>query len=205
MLEKKLIPFARTLSMLFTPLYLPTVSMIALFTFSYLNMLHTTFKLQIIVATYLFTILMPTVLIHAYRKYHGWSPFHLRHRERRMVPYILSIASYFTFYSLMRYQHLPHFMSAIIVAALMVQIVCAIVNLWFKVSVHTAGTGGMAGGLIAYSLLFSFNPIWWLSLILIVSGLVGTARMILRVNTLLQVNVGFLLGAIVTFFVIILI
>lgn len=203
--ERRLIPIARTLSLLFTPFYLPIVSMIALFTFSYLNMLPTSFKLQVIAATYLFTILIPTMLIHAYRRYHGWSLLHLARRERRMVPYILSILSYYAFYSIMRYMHMPHFMSAIIVAALFVQIACAMMNVWFKVSTHTAAIGGFTGGVIAYSFIFGFNPVWWLSIIIIVSGLVGTARMMLRVHSLSQIIVGYILGGVVTFLTVILI
>jgi len=203
--ERKLIPLARTLSLLFTPFYLPTVSMIALFVFSYLSMLPFSYKMQVTVATYFFTILLPTMLIHAYRRYHGWSLLHLARRERRMVPYILSIVSYFAFYSLMKYMHMPHFMSTIIVAALFVQIACALTNMWFKVSTHTAAIGGFTGGVVGYSLIFGFNPVWWLSLIIILSGLVGTARMMLRVHTLSQIIVGYLIGGITTFLTVILI
>ena len=203
--EKKLIPIARTLSLLFTPFYLPIVSMLAMFIFSYLSMLPWQFKLHVIIATYLFTILLPTLLIHAYRRYNGWAWFHLRHREQRMVPYILSILSYLTFYFLMRWMHMPHFMSAVIVAALFVQIVCALTNMWFKVSAHMAAIGGVTGGLIGFSLIFGFNPVWWLSFIILLSGLVGTARMMLRVHTLSEIIIGYLLGGITTFLVVVLI
>lgn len=203
--EKKLIPVARTLSLLFTPFYLPIISMIAMFIFSYLSILPWTYKLQVIAATYLFTILLPTLLIHAYRRYQGWSWFHLAHREKRMVPYLLSILSYFAWYFIMRWMHMPHFMSAIIVAALFVQIICAITNVWFKVSTHMAAIGGVTGGVIAFSFIFGFNPTWWLSFIILLSGFVGTARMMLRVHSLAQIITGYLLGAITTFLVVILI
>lgn len=41
---------------------------------------------------------------------------------------------------------------------------------------------------------FSFNPLWWLCLVLVLAGAVGTARMILRQHTLSQVVMGFLIG-----------
>lgn len=205
MQERRLLPIARTLSIMFTPFYLPIVSMIAMFFFSYLSILPWQYKLQVIVETYLFTILIPTLLIHLYRRYHGWSFFHLRARERRMVPYIISILSYFAWYYIMRWMHMPHFMSSIIVAALFVQIVCALTNVWFKVSAHMAAIGGVTGGIIAFSLIFGFNAVWWLAFVLILSGMVGTSRMMLRVHTLSQIVTGYLLGAITTFLVIILI
>ena len=85
-------------------------------------------------------------------------------------------------------------MGSVLIAALVVQVACAIVNVWVKVSTHTAAIGGMAGALVAFSLIFSFNPVWWLCLIILVSGLVGTSRMILRQHSLGEVVGGFLLG-----------
>ena len=40
----------------------------------------------------------------------------------------------------------------------------------WKISTHTAAIGGVTGSLIAFSLLFNFNPMWWACLTLIVSG-----------------------------------
>lgn len=205
MFEKRLIPIARTLSILFTPFYLPIVGMIAMFIFSYLSMLPWQYKLQVLLATYLFTILIPTLLIHAYRRYHGWTLYHLSAREKRMVPYFCSIASYFACFYLMRMLHLPHFMSAIIVAALFVQIVCAIVNLWFKISTHMAAVGGFTGGIVAFSFIFGFNATWWLSVIILLSGLLGTSRMLLRVHSLPQIITGYITGGLTTFLVVLLV
>ena len=60
---------ARIVSMLFTPFYLPIIGLIALFFFSYLSIFPMLYKFQVLVMTYLFTILLPTVMIHLYRRY----------------------------------------------------------------------------------------------------------------------------------------
>ncbi|MCM1078126.1 MAG: hypothetical protein NC344_02000 [Bacteroidales bacterium] len=205
MSEKKLIPVARMLSLLFTPFYLPLVGMIGLFTFSYLSLLPWQYKMHVIIATYFFTILLPTVLIRIYRRYHGWSLYHLRKREKRMVPYIISILSYLACYNMMKWMHFPHFMSSIIVAALFVQIVCALFNNWLKVSTHMAAIGGMAGGVAAFSFIFGFNPTWWLSTLIIIAGLLGTSRMLLRLHTLSEICTGFIVGFITTFIAVLII
>lgn len=193
------------MSLLSTPFYLPLVGMLALFVFSYLSILPFLYKLQVILMTYIFTLLIPTMCIHWYHSYNGWTLWHLRERNKRMVPYFISIISYFACFALMKYLHLPHFMSAIIVAALFVQIVCAITNIWFKISTHMAAIGGFTGGLIAFSFIFGFNPVWWLSLIILISGMVGTARMIMRVHTLREICAGYIIGAITTFTTVLLI
>ena len=90
-------------------------------------------------------------------------------------------------------------MSNILVAALVIQIVCAIINVWWKISTHTAAIGGFAGSLLAFSILFAFNPLWWFCAILIIAGMVGSSRMILRQHSLSQVVAGFLVGAVAGF------
>lgn len=201
--EKILITPARALSIVFTPFYLPLVAMVALFLFSYLNLLSWSYKLSVLFIVYIFTILLPTMIIHLYRKYQGWSMLKLISREGRMVPYIISIICYFSCFYLMDHLHFPHFMSSIVVAALMIQIVCAIVNVWWKISIHTAAIGGITGGMLAFAEIFGFNPLWWLCVLLILAGLVGTGRMILRQNSLHQVVYGFLIGTLLSFAVII--
>ncbi len=189
-----MILMARVLSMVFTPFYLPIIGLVVLFFFSYLSMFPWSYKFHVLLMTYLFTILMPTVLIHLYRRYQGWNLIELGRRERRMVPYVISILCYFTCIYVMERLHMPHFMGSIIIAALLVQIVCAITNIWWKISTHTAAIGGVGGALFAFAEYLGFNPVWWLCLVFLVAGLLGTSRMILRQHNLAQVVTGFWVG-----------
>ena len=202
MKEKNIILAARVLSMVFTPFYLSLAGLIALFTFSYLSLMPWAYKLTVLTLVYLFTILIPTLLIHFYRNYHGWTLIELGKKERRVVPYLLSIVSYFVCYYVMHRFNIPHFMSNILMAALIIQILCALINVWWKISTHTAAIGGVMGALQAFAVIFGFNPIGWLCLVLILAGMVGTSRMILRQHSLRQVCYGFLLGLVVAYGVI---
>ena len=202
MKEKNIILAARVLSMVFTPFYLSLVGLIALFTFSYLSLMPWAYKLTVLILVYLFTILIPTLLIHFYRNYHGWTLIELGKKERRVVPYLLSIVSYFVCYYVMHRFNIPHFMSNILMAALIIQILCALINVWWKISTHTAAIGGVTGALHAFAVIFGFNPIGWTCLLLILAGMVGTSRMILRQHSLRQVCYGFMLGLIVAYGVI---
>ena len=202
MKEKDIILTARVMSIVFTPFYLPLVGLIALFTFSYMAMMPWRYKLLVLALVYVFTILLPTVLIHVYRRYQGWTLIELGAKERRMVPYILSILCYFSCYYLMNVLHFPHFMSRILMAALLIQVICALINVWWKISTHTAAIGGVAGGLMAFAFIFDFNPVWWLCVVFLIAGLLGTSRIILRQHSLLQVCAGFVVGAVSGFWII---
>lgn len=192
--EKQIIIAARVTSMLFTPFYLPILGLAALFFLSYLRQYPLSYKFFVLAVVYFFTILLPSLLIHLYRRYQGWSLIELGNKERRVVPYLISILCYFTCLYLMEEMHIPYFMRSMVAAALIIQVVCALINVWWKISTHTSAIGGVAGALLIFSEVFRFNPTWWFCLVLVIAGLLGTSRMILRQHTLLQVVVGFWVG-----------
>ena len=189
--EKNIILTARIVSMLLTPFYLPVLGILAIFFFSDLSMFPWQFKVSLIVMVYLFTVFIPTILIHLYRQYHSWTLLQLGQKERRMVPYVISILCYFGCFYLMNLSHLPHLITSILIVALVIQILCAIINVWWKISTHTAAIGGVLGALLAFSFILNFNS--------------GSSRIILRQHTLTQVTTGFFLGIISAFFTILLI
>ena len=191
---KTIILAARIISMLLTPFYLSVVGVLAIFSFSYLSMFPWQAKLSLVLLTYAFTVLIPSILIHLYRQYHVLTLFQLGHREKSMIPYVISILCYSLCLYIMDWLHLPHLLTAILTAALVIQILCAIINVWWKISTHTAAIGGVTGSLIGFSFLFSFNPMWWLCLVILLSGLVGSSRIILRQHSLSQVSMGYFLG-----------
>lgn len=185
---------ARAVSLIFRPSYYPTVAFAVLLTVTYLSLLPWNFKLWLLAVVYLFTVLIPWVGVMLYRKAHGWSAAELSRRHRRFVPYILHIVSYLCCFSIIENVHMPAFVGALIVASLMLQCGCTIINIWWKISMHSAAAGTAVGALVAYSLLLNYNPVWWLCLLLLVSGCVMSSRMVLLQHTLAQVLAGFGFG-----------
>lgn len=197
--EKGIIYTARVISAIFNPFYLALVGLIIVFTFSYLNMLPLGFRLQVLALVFFFTILMPTAFIRLYRHSNGWTLWELGHKHRRIGPYVISIVCYLACYWLIDRVNIFHIVATILMSALLIQIVCAFINVGWKISTHTAAIGGVAGALVAFAEKFSFNPVWWLCLVLIVAGILGSARMILRQHSLSQVLVGFAVGTLCAF------
>lgn len=197
--KRLLLLLARYISIIFTPFYLPLMGLLALFLFSYLSMLPLLYKAMVLLVVWLFTCIAPTSFIRLYQHYQGWSVLKLISREGRAVPYIISIGCYFACFYLMNMVHIPHFMSSIVLAALAIQIPCAIINNLWKISTHTAAIGGTTGAVTAFSFLFGFNAMWWICLLIILAGIIGTGRMILRLHTLSEIVGGFLIGVIAGF------
>ena len=194
--DKTLIRTAKVISAVFTPFSIPFLAFLVLFIFSYLRIMPLQYNLIVLGVVYCFTILMPTLTIFIFRKINGFSPEELVERKRRYIPFILTITSYVFCLLMMHRLNIPWYMTGIILSALVVMIICVIVNLKWKLSEHMAGAGAVIGGLVAFSALFSYNPVWWLCLFILVAGVLGTARIILRHHTLGEVMGGFAVGLI---------
>lgn len=192
--EKYLRTAARVLSAVFTPFYVPTVGFVSLFLFTYLRMLPMRYQLIIVGVVYLFTVVLPMAAIYFYQKVNGWSLRHLGHREKRIVPYAMTIASYIVCLLLMYRMGIPRFMSGILVSSLLAMLICATVNIWWKISAHMAAIGQFTGGMVSFSLLFYCNNIGWLCFVILLAGMLGTSRILLRQHTLAEVLVGFGVG-----------
>ena len=187
---------ARLISALFRPMYYSLVGFVILFTVTYMQILPWRYKLWVLCSTYIFTIGLPILGIFLYRRLLGLTASQLRQRKARFWPYIISFVCYAVYLRIMYVMHLPRFMCGIVVGALFIQGVCLLLNLRWKVSMHAAGAGGIIGALMAYSVVFSFNPVLWLCGAVLLNGMVMTSRMILRQHTLWQVWIGTFVGVV---------
>lgn len=187
---------AQVISTIFTPFYLPTVAFVVLMQLSYLNKLPLPYKSSLTVMVFVLTVILPRTVIYLYRKVNGWKRHEMGTRERRYVPYIISISCYTILLYIMEHLHMPHFMSSVVAASLLIQIVCALVNHWIRVSLHAAASGGVVGMLFAFSLIFHFNALWWLVVCVILCGCVCSARMLLRQHNYQELFFGVLIGII---------
>ena len=194
--DKTLIRIARMVSALFTPFSIPFLAFLVLFLFSYLSIMPIQYKLIVLGIVYCFTIMIPVLTIFIFKKINGFSAQELGERKKRYMPFFLTIISYVFCLLMMNRLNIPWYMSGIILSALIVMMICIVVNLKWKLSEHMAGAGAVIGGLVAFSALFGYNPVWWLCLFILVAGMLGTARIILGHHTLGEVLGGFAVGLI---------
>lgn len=192
--EKKILRTANILSSVFSPFYAPTWAFIVLFTASYLRLLPSPYKTLVLTVVVVFTIVIPRLGIRLFSVFYKLPFWHLSHREHRHMPYILTLLSYLTCMFLMSSYNVPSCMRGIILASLIAQIICMLINVWWKISTHSVAAGGLIGALVAFSFIFSFNPVWPLCLLILMAGVLGSSRMILRQHSLSQVMAGYTVG-----------
>ena len=199
--DKTMLRVARVTSIVFTPFSIPFLAFLVLFLFSYLRIMPILYKGIVLGIVYCFTILTPTITIFLFRKINGFARQELSERKKRYVPILLTIISYVFCMLMMRKLNIPWYMTGIIFVSLVISIICILVNLKWKLSEHMAGMGGIIGGLVSFSALFSYNPVVWLCLFILIAGILGSARIVLGHHTLGEVLSGFVVGLVCSFLI----
>lgn len=185
---------AQLISVLFTPFLTPTIAFLLLFSCTYLHILPLKYKSVILSMVFGFTALMPMLIIYLFQKANGWGIKELGQRKMRFIPYLLTILSYATCLITMHRMYIPRYMSGIIIAAFMCLLLCTILNFRWKISTHVAGCGILISCLITFGILFHFNPVVHLSIGILLAGMLGTARIVVKQHTLFEVFAGFVVG-----------
>ena len=185
---------SQILSAVFNPFLVPSFAFVLLFIFTYLNIMPLQYVMFVIGIVVVFTIAFPWIFIGLYKWTNRLSMKEVSERKKRTIPYLLTIMSYGTCLILMSRMHFPHYFSNIIAASLMCISTCFLLNLRWRISIHMAGCGMLLGGLLAYSYLFLFNPIWWLCGFILLTGIQGTARISYQKHTLLEIITGIVVG-----------
>ena len=199
--DKTMLRVARITSIVFTPFSIPFLAFLVLFLFSYLRIMPILYKGIVLGIVYSLTILTPTITIFLFRKINGFARQELSERKKRYVPILLTIISYVFCLLMMRKLNIPWYMTGIIFVSLVISIICILVNLKWKLSEHMAGMGGIIGGLVSFSALFSYNPVVWLCLFILIAGILGSARIVLGHHTLGEVLSGFVVGLVCSFLI----
>ena len=199
--DKTMLRVARITSIVFTPFSIPFLAFLVLFLFSYLRIMPILYKGIVLGIVYCFTILTPTITIFLFRKINGFARQELSERKKRYVPILLTIISYVFCLLMMRKLNIPWYITGIIFVSLVISIICILVNLKWKLSEHMAGMGGIIGGLVSFSALFSYNPVVWLCLFILIAGILGSARIVLGHHTLGEVLSGFVVGLVCSFLI----
>lgn len=184
--------FSEIISAIFSPLLVPTYGMILVAYLTILSFLPANLLWTAIGITFVITCLVPvSAIVALYRSGMIKDPG-LNERTERLIPYGIAILCYlgcaFFFYKASAPFWLPMFYAGGALATL----INTVVNLWWKISAHGAAMGGLVALMfrIVASHYALYNMNVWLSAVIILAGLVMTARVYLGRHTLWQVITG---------------
>ena len=190
--------FARFFSYVFHPLFVPlyVIAFLVFFHPSYFAGFTAYEKYKVLLATALNTVFFPALAVLLMKGLGFIKSVFLRTQQDRIGPYLSSMIFYFwtawVFFKTERQLALilPSFMTGVFLTT----VVGLLSNIYFKISMHAMGMGGMLGLFLIVMLYNTMLMTWPLSIALLITGLVCTSRLIVSDHTTKEVYWGLFFG-----------
>lgn len=192
-MEKK---FAMAVSIIFQPIFIPLYSLFVLYNAdTYLTYaVQPNIKMWTYGITLVNSILIPIGLFYYFLKAGLIESIHMHTAKERSLPFLATIVFHLSTYFWFCKLPIPSLFANLVLGAVISVAVAFVINLKWKVSIHMLGMGGIVGTIIGLVLRYQVDTIPLIMALIILSGVVGYARLRLNAHTPLQVYVGFILG-----------
>ena len=190
--------FAQFFSVLFHPLFIPTYVVAFLLNFhpSYFSGFNNSAKMMLLLTTALNTAFFPAFSVFIMKGLGFIKSVFLHSQQDRIGPYLASMIFYFwaarVFFKFEPQLSpvLPAFMTGVFLTT----VAALIINIFYKISMHAIGCGGLLGVFLIIMNSNSMLMTWPLSLALLVTGIVCTSRFIVSNHTPKEIYAGLLVG-----------
>ena len=187
---------ARIFSVVFQPIFIPIIGIILLLIDSpTLHLLKFSSKLYIVGVVFLTTTFVPAVTVAIGMIQGKIKDEFISNRRERTTPYLISLIGYIGCIVWLRLVGLHTLYLAPIIGSAISIVLLVLINFRWKISAHLCSMGGLVGGTFAYAMIFRpFPPYTLIVSSILISGIVGWSRMLLKAHTLGQVCCGWTLG-----------
>ena len=142
------------------------------------------------------TCILPLIFLSVLAHFKIIKDLHVNQREQRLIPYLFTAVCYAVAAYYLSYHHSPQWFVMFMVGSAITVLVMALISLKWKISAHMAGMGSIIA--LVYQIhvqgLSAFYLLWLLCILIVVAGLLGSARLTLKRHNLWQVLAGVIVG-----------
>jgi hypothetical protein len=196
--DKVIKVLARIASVVFHPLNAPTLGLVFIFTSgTFISLLPFEAKKLITLVVFINTLVLPLIMIPLFQRLGIIKSIHMADHRERLVPIVFTLIPYaFSFYFL-RKLPIPGVVPIYMLAASITLIFTLIITIWWKISIHMIGMGGITGLIFAFAINFHIDALALQIMAILFSGIVAWARLSLKAHSPWQVYSGFILGCLI--------
>jgi len=200
--------FASFISWLFLPLftpiygllvvlYLPVQSKSFVATES-LYLLYPEAKFLFLLLFLVFIVLAPGLSFIVLKLNKTISSLQMENAEERLTPIAIMTFYCLVLYSFLHFQEegafIPSIIKAMVLGGAIASFCSYFITKRMKISLHAMGMGALFGFIYMYALQLDQVPLIILSSILLLGGIVLSARLILKAHSIKEISAGYLLG-----------
>lgn len=191
MLEK----LSKIISHIFHPLLVPTVGFLVLFySGTYLSYLPFNIKAWITSIVFVCTFFIPIMFILFLRYQEIINNIQMKDRKDRYIPIIITFFLFVFCFYLIRRIDIPGMFYSFMLGGLITLLITFFITIRFKISIHMVGLGGLMALIIFISFYLKVNLSFYLILVILFTGITGTARLHLKAHSPVEVYSGFVMG-----------
>lgn len=188
------------ISCLLHPLLMPLVGLFILFNSgTYISFLPPEFKRSVFIIVGICTVGIPLVFIPFFLYRKVISNVQMSSSQERIIPLVVTTIMFYFSYYLMSSSSVPKTLQLFLLGSTICVGATLLITFKWKISAHMIGLGGIVGLIISISMFMHSNVLLYLILFIMLSGITGTARLLLNSHSPAQVYSGFGLGFIVMF------
>jgi hypothetical protein len=182
------------------PIAMPSLLMLVLFNSGTLISFYpTSVKVRIFLLIFVYTLVLPLLMLPIFLRQRLVKSIHMFNHTERIIPLLFAFLFYgFTVYTLMGIKGLSVVNMFMLASTIAVFVTMAISFFW-KISAHMVGMGGATAFLLILNLRLGADFPSFIIVTLLLSGLVGSARLSLDEHSPSQIYIGYLLGFVTMF------
>ena len=119
---------------------------------------------------------------------------HMDSLNERRFPFLSACAYYFFCYYLLQRMPVPRMLSLLVLGAAIAIFIAWAFSYSWKISIHMIGIGGFAGALYGLAQILNADLLPVIMMVVVLAGLLGTARLTSGSHTPGQILTGFVVG-----------
>lgn len=194
---------ALTLSFLFHPVWVNLLGLLCLLLLSPFLSLVLQPGILVFYVLFIFgtTALVPMLAVGVMKLTGHVQSIMLHEQEERNIPYLVTAAMYLFDYYFLSQLHSAASIRAYLLACASIVVAVVVINHFYKISVHAASLGALAGIIVSLVPVALWDLRWLLAFIVIVTGATLSARLFVNAHTPKQLWSGWLLGFLVMMFI----
>lgn len=191
---------AKIISIILHPFLMGVYGISLLFIYTDFNLIFAGQFTRFISPVFFLTCVIPASSIYFLKKAGLIKDYSLSDPRDRFTPYLVIFFAYalliYYFYS----AKLFIWFIAVLAAPLFLILIGAIINIYWKISAHMIGIGGLIGCTLSVCYnVKGVNPYVLFIILFILAGCLGVSRLVLKRHTPSQVYTGFLVGLVVSY------
>jgi len=195
--------FAHFFSYVFHPLFIPfyVIWFLVIFHPSYFSGFSSFLKIRILLITALNTIFFPAFAILLMKGLGFIKSVFLHTQQDRIGPYLSSMIFYF-WAARIFFKFEPQLnpvLASFMTGVFLTTVAGLLSNIYFKISMHAMGCGGMIGILLVIMNSNSMLMTWPLCIAFLITGIICTSRMVVSNHTPKEIYLGLLVGLLCQF------